>query len=322
MTTPTTAAPLHGIRILLAEDNQLNQLVARSLLEQAGALVDTADDGSAALRLLDSAAQRFDIVLMDVQMPGMDGLEATAAIRGPRALRLPVIAMSAGALASERALCTAAGMDDFLAKPLDIALLVACVLRHVAPRPQPQIDLAPLLKNQSAAQHKMLFDVVRRMLEPIPADLEQIRGALASAAPQQAAAVLHRLRGAIGSLGATSFVEAALALEAMIGKADQAHYAQALVRVERELARTGEAAAAWLADNAPPVPASDGDGDRRREALARLERLLAERDIDACGLLDELLPWFGRTRGPAFGTAMEQHMCVLDFEAALALLKA
>ena len=94
------AAMNDQIRVLLVEDNPLNQAVARGILEHAGATLDVAGDGQQALDVLRSDAQRYDIVLMDMQMPVLDGFSATAAIRSDLALRLPVIAMTAGVLSS------------------------------------------------------------------------------------------------------------------------------------------------------------------------------------------------------------------------------
>jgi len=127
---PAAAAPaasghaIAGARVLLVEDNPINRLVAVQLLEHDGAVVDVAEDGMAALAQLGRAA--YDAVLMDMQMPVMDGLQATRHIRArPEFQRLPIIAMTANAIAADRQRCLDAGMDDHLAKPIEPALLVA-----------------------------------------------------------------------------------------------------------------------------------------------------------------------------------------------------
>jgi len=113
---------LAGMRILLAEDNPVNQFVATAMLEQVGATVSVVDDGQAALDLLRQDA--FDCVLMDVQMPRMDGLEATRRIRAdPTLARLPVVAMTANAWNEDRQACLDAGMDEFVSKPVQPAVL-------------------------------------------------------------------------------------------------------------------------------------------------------------------------------------------------------
>ncbi len=126
-------AARHG-RILLAEDNAINRHLARKLLERMGLQVELAENGEQALALL--AAGSFDLVLMDCQMPVMDGFAAVAAIRAGRVAGLdpaiPVIAMTAGALDSDREAALAAGMDDYLAKPIDVQAFGACLQRWLA----------------------------------------------------------------------------------------------------------------------------------------------------------------------------------------------
>ncbi|MYM67138.1 response regulator [Pseudoduganella sp. FT55W] len=126
------APALNGVRILLVEDNPINQNVAKGILEHAQASVTVADNGQLALdRLKDG---QYDLVLMDVQMPVMDGFTATRKIRSELGLTLPVIAMTAGVMESEREQCTSAGMDDFIAKPIDVEQMFATLARHTAHR--------------------------------------------------------------------------------------------------------------------------------------------------------------------------------------------
>lgn len=127
---------LHGLRVLLVEDNQINQLLARRVLERAHATVTLAVDGRDAVDLLAQSPDAFDAVLMDVQMPRLDGLEATRLIRGQLRLgELPIIAMTAHAMAEERARSLAAGMNAHLTKPINIQELYAtlgAVVRRAA----------------------------------------------------------------------------------------------------------------------------------------------------------------------------------------------
>jgi CheY-like chemotaxis protein/HPt (histidine-containing phosphotransfer) domain-containing protein len=122
---------LAGIRILVAEDDEINRLVLANLLESEGARLAMADDGRQAVDCVSRAGRdAYDIVLMDIQMPQMDGYEATRRIR-TLAPDLPVVGQTAHALAEEREKCLATGMADHIAKPIDIEELVAVVLRHV-----------------------------------------------------------------------------------------------------------------------------------------------------------------------------------------------
>ena len=123
-----------GVRLLLAEDNLINQKVAVAMLSQAGYLVDTVLNGAAAVEAL--MANSYDAVLMDCQMPELNGYEATAAIRAREgaARHTPIIAMTAGARREDRKRCLAAGMDGYLAKPVSkdalLAMVQRCVVKH------------------------------------------------------------------------------------------------------------------------------------------------------------------------------------------------
>ncbi|MFM8767947.1 MAG: response regulator [Rubrivivax sp.] len=134
-------APLQGLEVLLAEDNPLNQRVAVDLLSDVGVRVEVAANGQEAVQKALSAS--YDLVLMDMQMPVMDGLEATQALRAlPELDGLPVVAMTANAMATDRERCLAAGMVDFVAKPIDPDLLFAALLRWAVPRRQARASQA------------------------------------------------------------------------------------------------------------------------------------------------------------------------------------
>ncbi|WP_182524801.1 response regulator [Nocardioides dongkuii] len=145
---PRATAPRLGITVLVVEDNPVNQLVATGLLESLGAEVAVAGDGVEAVSML-SGDHPYAAVLMDCRMPRMDGYDATRAIRAaePDGRRVPIIAMTASALEGERERCLAAGMDDFLTKPVDAAVLTRVVRRWtgpqagVGPAPDPQDGL-------------------------------------------------------------------------------------------------------------------------------------------------------------------------------------
>ena len=135
---------LHGTRVLLVEDNEINQQIASELLSDAGVLVDVARDGAEALKKVHSTA--YDLVLMDMQMPVMDGVTATQAIRRiPRLRNLPIVAMTANARAADRQSCLDAGMNDFLSKPIDPDALWAKMHQWLKPRTpvlEPKLDFS------------------------------------------------------------------------------------------------------------------------------------------------------------------------------------
>jgi signal transduction histidine kinase/CheY-like chemotaxis protein len=131
LTKPGRMKRLQGLRLLVVEDNLINQQVARELLTAEGATVDIAENGELGVAAVANAMPQFDVVLMDVQMPVMDGYTATQAIRVQLGLKnLPVIAMTANAMASDREACLAAGMNDFVGKPFDLTALVEKLLLY------------------------------------------------------------------------------------------------------------------------------------------------------------------------------------------------
>jgi signal transduction histidine kinase/DNA-binding response OmpR family regulator len=235
-TTRTGAVPVvedRGQRLLVVEDNEVNQLVALGVLETLGYAADVAVDGAEAVRM--SAAIRYDAILMDVQMPRMDGYAATRAIRsrdagGPR---VPIVAMTAAAIAGERDKCLAAGMDDFLTKPLDPSRLEA-TLRHwltgspdgagpdpvgTAPEPpggQPvvldQARLAMLLEMGPGAA-ALVDKAVTNFMAGADAALAEIRGAVEAADAELLRTSAHRLKGSALNLGAAAVGALCLELE-------------------------------------------------------------------------------------------------------------
>ena len=184
MSGPARVQPLPaGLRVLLVEDHPVNQMVAEDMLLEAGAEVSLAGDGQEALDLLERLPDdSFDLVLMDVQMPKLDGIEATRRLRQqPRFDRLPIIALTAHALPEESARCRAAGMNDCLNKPIDQQSLIETVRRHAlgsggAPAPLPTgqalIDpgLLPVLRELRRQLHEpttQIADRARNLLERI-----------------------------------------------------------------------------------------------------------------------------------------------------------
>jgi len=230
---PATA-PLAGLRILLAEDIPTNQLIACEILESFGATVETASNGQEAVHMVTDQGKTYDVVLMDMQMPEMDGLEATRQIRAnARWSALPIIAMTAHALDEERQRCLAAGMNDFITKPIDPALLQA-KLAHWKPCAEtppaatltetktmtpaeelpdlPGIDREIGLKrmmNKPKLYEKILRDFYARFAD----EANALRTAIANGDLADAERRAHSTKGLAGSIGATRLQEAALALE-------------------------------------------------------------------------------------------------------------
>ena len=166
--TPTTVAPISDHQILVAEDNEINQVVIRELLKRLGYICTLANNGAQAVEL--ASSRNFDLVLMDCQMPVLDGFGAAGKIReceasqggwSRRSGRLPVVALTANAIAGDREICLAAGMDDYLTKPIDRKVLVS-ILERWLPRVTPADEPAIKLEESSAAT----------TFEPLPPAIE------------------------------------------------------------------------------------------------------------------------------------------------------
>ncbi|MES2076816.1 MAG: PAS domain S-box protein [Pseudomonadota bacterium] len=317
--------PLAGVRLLLVEDNPINQQVAQELLSNAGAIVQTADDGRAAIAAVRHASPPFDCVLMDVQMPAMDGYAATRIIR--RRLRqreLPIVAMTANAMDSDRALAFAAGMNDHVGKPFDLDQLIATILRHTgraghpghpaAPAPaaaEAQGAALPELRrpglNGAAALARFGGNALfyRRALEHFAAEMAVLPAPLGAAAvparTAPTAAALHSLKGLAGTIGADELAEAALRMEDMLraerdagagADAGAEEWVQAhgrLLAAGRLAARSaGQLAADLLAAEAPAPPPSPVAAQTLAARLETLRRQLAESNLDALALFEQL----------------------------------
>jgi CheY-like chemotaxis protein len=221
--TPALVRPL---RVLLAEDSAINQQLAVRLLEKAGHTVTVANNGREAVEALQREA--FDLVLMDVQMPEMGGFEATAALRAREqstGQHIPIIAMTAHAMKGDRERCLAAGMDDYVSKPVrardlfdaiarSVASGVRSAEREVPSAPPSTIDEADLL-DRVGGDRALLQDMVRMFLETYPESLTELRAAVAGGDAARLHRLAHTFKGMVGHFGARAAVEAALRLEVM-----------------------------------------------------------------------------------------------------------
>jgi two-component system sensor histidine kinase/response regulator len=249
------------LRILLTEDNAVNQMLARSLLEKRGHAVSIAGNGREALAIL--AKQTFDLVLMDVQMPEMGGLEATAAIREREKAtgsRVPIIAMTAHAMRGDRDRCLEAGMDAYISKPVEAKALFEAIERLVpgpkaapaAPPPQqlparkPSFDGNGLLA-RADGNVQLMKELVNLFLAEYPKSLSTIGDAVAKRDSKKLEFAAHTLKGALSNLSATQASEVAMRLEMMgrQGNLEEAEkiYAeleQQIERLEPELAALGK----------------------------------------------------------------------------------
>jgi two-component system, sensor histidine kinase and response regulator len=336
--------PLAGVRVLLVEDNELNQAVACGLLEQAGAQVDVVANGRQAVDWLRARANRYALVLMDVQMPVMDGFTATRLIREELQLDLPVIAMSAGVMLAEQQQCLASGMNGFIAKPIDYPRMIDTLLTHLPPRaePVPARTPAPFAANGQDAPDTLfapdnllrfvrgkprrlrdILDMIKALAEGGNAPIEKGRQLLAHGDPATAARHFHTLKGSLGNLGARRLWPVLQALETALRQQPVPDLEPLLLQAEGILADTCAAASAWL--QAHPELQAEAGGELlppppKAAALTHLRHLLQEQDIQACDAFACLLPDLRQQLSAPEVAALEQAMQALDFPRVLALL--
>ncbi|MGQ5525148.1 PAS domain S-box protein [Chitinimonas sp. PSY-7] len=231
---PPKATRLENVRVLLVEDNATNQQVAKSLLETEGAIVTVKDNGLLGVNAITESPHAFDIVLMDLQMPVMDGYQATREIRQILDTgNLPIIAMTANAMASDRVTCLEAGMNDHIGKPFELEHLVTTILRHLRGiKPAKQVtapiptDAAPPLLNIDAAVQRLggdrtlLDSLIDEFIHNLNLQVDRLNQLLSIGSRQDACRQMHTLKGTASTLGAERLSAVAQKLEMVLKQAD------------------------------------------------------------------------------------------------------
>jgi two-component system sensor histidine kinase/response regulator len=347
-----------GARILLVEDNDLNQQVAGELLRDAGFAVDIADNGRIAVDMVQAQAGRrpaYDVVLMDMQMPVMDGVTATQLLReDPRHADMPILAMTANAMQADRDRCLAAGMQDFIAKPIEPDAMWLSLARWLQPRaglgadaaiPDGTVAPAAALPARAPAAEPSELPVIagldvatglrrvmgkealyRALLEKFAAGQAQAPEAIAQALrdndPATAERLAHTLKGVAGNIGAHDLQQQAAVLEeALRERRAPPDTDAALVAVAASLhallaALRPHLAAAQTSAEASGTPAAVPD----QALLQRLAQLLEQDDAEAAELLAGHQAALGAALGPHYAT-LSRAVADYDFEAALDTLR-
>ena len=343
---------VRGARVLLVDDNDLNQQVGAELLGEAGLVVDVAGNGQVALDML--ARTRYDVVLMDMQMPVMDGLTATHLLRqNPAWAQLPVLAMTANAMSTDRDRCLEAGMNGHIAKPIDPEELFGQLLRWIAPRPQAAAaeppapatarpDGASLVDealrridglDATAGLRRVLnkpgtYEALLRSFIAGQADaIARARVQLAAGLWQDAQRSLHTLKGTAATIGAAALAEQAGAAELAIARQAPQEALDALLSPMdarcTQLVQALRAALPSPAAETAAAPAAHATlaGGATRTLLARLDALLADDDSDAIELFQEATPMLQPLLGPVHSD-IRRALDQFDFPQALAALRA
>lgn len=313
----TAAESFSGVKILLVEDNLINQEVAREILQSRGVTVDVAGNGvEAVVRILHSGGT-YDAVFMDVQMPDMDGLEATRRIRAHHDFdALPIIAMTASAMASDRLLCLQAGMNDQVNKPINVAELFATLQRWVKPEVFTQlsseketaaaggevIDQLPGIDVQNALKRLGSVVLLRKLLLSFRQEhqetLQTLHAARAAQDEQLVQLIVHTVKGVSSNLGATELADSALLLEQAIKNGDtsmqrsswaafEKNFSQLLntIRALEERGKKFSGEAKPFSNTAPTV-----DCEQLAPTIRELLILLQANNMAALSLWEELKP--------------------------------
>ncbi len=338
-------AQIRGARVLLVEDNELNREVALGLLEDAHLEIETAENGQAAVQMV--AEHHYDLLLMDMQMPVMDGLAATRAIRlKPQFRSLPIIAMTANVMEADRERCTEAGMNDHIAKPIDPDVLFAALLRWIKPRAtaaaKPPTEIATTTAGAAAAAARSPELAAALQIEGIDtqsalrrtggnpkryemllrkfadsANVEEIRVAQAAGDAATAARAAHSLKGAAANLGATAVANAAAEVETAI---KAGHTAQPLLdTLATKLRVVVQAIRSALPNEQTAVDVSAAPADSASVAapLRKLRKLLSNDDGDAADFILEAQPDFAKVLTGSEITALQVFVGNYDFVGAL-----
>lgn len=283
---PERTLPNQPLRLLLAEDNEINQRLASTILARGGHEVSLAQNGQEAVDM--SAQHDYDAILMDVQMPHMDGIEATRRIREREqsgTFRLPIIALTAHALKGDRERCLAAGMDDYLTKPLEVLPLQAA-LRHIQPRTPMPIHTAEFLERAGSLKDARFL--LQLFSQSYPDQLLQLESAMAAHLADEVRAVAHTLKGNLLNFGARAAAQTASHLEEA-GRERRWHEQPELLKALEQQCRGVEKSLqeAIGVEVAPPEPAAPVLPCRPGRVLVvddqEINRLLVSRALQAEG---------------------------------------
>jgi CheY-like chemotaxis protein/nitrogen-specific signal transduction histidine kinase len=313
---PGSLHRLQGVRLLVVDDSEINRDVAEHILTGEGASVELAEDGRVALTKLQRRPDAFDVVLMDMQMPVMDGYAATRQVRATPALaHLPVIALTAGAFKSQRDLALEAGVDDFVAKPFEVDQLVGAILQLAqrpgaatppavtppAVTPQARAEMEAEMEAGVAATPNLVLNVERglrvwsepaafgRYLHKFLASHGDTVTHIVAAAPDVAASLAHKLKGTAAQLGLEVVASLAAQAERALKMGEDARETLRQLQEAMTAAKAAIEAYAPLSAGATPLSAASGAAADPSVLAPELVRLLGALDSDDVSRVEPIL---------------------------------
>jgi CheY-like chemotaxis protein len=335
---------LRGAYVLLVEDNEVNQELALEILGDAGMKVDVAVNGLQALEKI--KANKYDAVLMDCQMPVMDGFEAAAEIRKDDTLaNLPVIAMTANAMAGDREKCIESGMNDHIAKPIDVGQLFYTLAQWIKPK---AADASPDIKQSARPKEDglpaidgldlktalrrvggnatLLKKLITRFKETQSDVIERINAATANNDFETATREAHTVKGLAGNIGADEVFKAAATVEGLLKNAEINGLPEPLAALELTLTdllvKISVAIPAPLdKPHAPTAATPDVDIAALTEEIRKFAALLAEDDSSAADMSDGIADKFSALGHGAAARQIKNLISQFEFEDALEKLK-
>jgi signal transduction histidine kinase/CheY-like chemotaxis protein/streptogramin lyase/HPt (histidine-containing phosphotransfer) domain-containing protein len=303
-----------GNRVLLVEDNEINRMIAGEMLRLAALEVVSASGGEEALRLIEARA--YDVILMDVQMPGMDGLEATRRLKmDPRHRGIPVIALTAHAMSGDRERFLAAGMDDYLTKPIDEEALLRVLAKWI-PAKTRHFDSEAGLR-RAGGNEQLYRRLLRQFQKQYARAATEIAEAVASEKRREASDLAHSLKGVAATIGATRVAAAASRIESLL---------QTDAAIDSELpelyAALEEACSVPVeADVEAPAEGAVVNDEELAQRIEELARLLRASNFAATKAFESVRIPLRQRVGPTIVSTLESRIESLDFEGANATLE-
>jgi PAS domain S-box-containing protein len=346
VTKRPTENRLLGLRLLLVEDNLINQQVARELLEHEGAQVTVASNGRLAVDVALKGDQRFDAILMDIQMPDMDGFTAAALIRKDVRLQsLPIIAMTANVMASDREACLQAGMNDHISKPIDLETMVSTILNHCGKIPvistllpheaehdeshskiDPNTGFQLALKRINGDQ-KLFKYIAKMFVQTVATTSQELDQHIHRDEKDEAARLIHTLKGIASTIGADSLVKLVVSIEKQLKQTDNLAGLAPLTHQLNLLIQTScselmvycellQGTTKSPINTATSEQMIDLDKQALQAQLEQLQALMTDKNMRAMTVFSQLKTTFGVALGDQL-IPLENAINQLDFPLAL-----